>query len=137
MPYRVSWLVEERVVLQEFWGHLNAAELSGAVQEFAALMDAGTPPIHLISDAHAVESYPKSIGTYMKSFNYRPDPQRIGWLVVILPDSPVARFIGNTVPQVGIVGMRFRIVANYDEVVTFLAHQDETLTLPESIPSPY
>lgn len=134
MAYRMSWLQPDRLVLQEFWDEITAEDMRLAVQKFAEMLQQGTPPVHLLTDATGVKIYPKILSVYAKAFNYRPDPERIGWVVVMVPDHPIARFIANVVPQTGISGMRFRIVTDYAEAGEFLSRQDITLELPPKLP---
>ena len=136
MPYELSWLVPDRVILIRYIGDIDAQELRAYLSESMQMRDEanarlgeGGPLVHTITDS-----------TEQKSTNFKMSDvqhmlrtlrtQRVGWSIYVHPGA-LLRFLATLGHQW--VGVRHREFATVPEAIRFLQEQDDTLP---SIPLP-
>src|SRR5262245_22423598 len=93
MPYRLSWLVEGRVILAELAGNVTREELKPYDQMICQHLDsASAPQVHYLVDASRVQNVPGP--TALKDFTFLYHP-RMGWTAAVGVQSPLIRWSGN------------------------------------------
>lgn len=130
MPYRVSWIIENRLLLIAYEGVISRADLVGYLDESMAMRDKaneilgeGGPLVHTITDARRMsknEMTFKDAQTVAQQLRH----QRVGWSIYI-PKNAIDQFFANIGHQ--IVGARYRSFPTVTEGIDFLKSVDETL----------
>jgi len=124
MPYQLSWYRENRVIVGKFQGVVTPDDLQGINESAVKLVREGTPPVHDIIDALALEKVPFDLKLLNKSLQLFKEPN-LGWVIVIARN-PLFGFLGTTLSHLG--GKRFRMVETWDEALATLARVDTTLS---------
>ncbi len=123
MPYRVSWLIEGRVILAELTGNLTREELKPYDQMICQYLDsASAPQVHYLVDASRVQNLPGP--TALKDFTFLYHP-RMGWTAAVGIQSPLVRWVGNALSK--LFNVRARELTSVDEALKFLQSVDTTL----------
>lgn len=123
MPYEITWLVENRVLLTRPVGDISIEELEDAVVRMQTMMNAGEEPIHTLSDNRQVGTFPTSLST-LKKFMTR-HPKATGWSVLI-QDNSAARFVSEMVTR--FAGQsKLKSFVTLQEGVAFLERNDKSL----------
>ena len=123
MPYRVSWLVEGRVIMAELSGNLTRQELLPYNQTICQHLDsAGTSQVHYLVDASRVHNVPSLTAAKDFTFLYHP---RMGWTAAVGVQSPLVRWVGNFLSK--LLKARTRELPSVDEALDFLQQVDSTL----------
>jgi hypothetical protein len=125
MAYKVTWYVENRIIVQHTYGELAAEDLPEIARRTTLLLDEGHAPVHIIADIRELNRFPTSISGIRKSLTYLTHPS-LGWAVLV-GIHPVASMILNIITQVA----RFKATqrATPEAAMDFLARQDQTLAL--------
>lgn len=130
MPYEVTWLVENRVMLARHYGVLTSEDLQAYLEESFAMRDHANevlgkdgPLVHTLTDATEMESQTLGLGD-MKSIVANLRQQRVGWSVYVNPDT-VTRFLSSVGHQ--LVRVRYKAFSTMPEALAFLQEVDETL----------
>jgi hypothetical protein len=123
MPYQVSWLLENRIILARHFGVLTGEELLAYLDESMAMRDRaneingpGGPLINTLTDARRLEASPmtlREIQPMMRALRQ----QRTGWSVYVHPGR-MERFLAGVGHQ--FAGVRYRLFAAMPEAITFL-----------------
>ena len=56
MPYDISWYIPRRIMIVRLLGEFSTEDAIRACGEIKNYLDAGTPPLYIISDETCVES---------------------------------------------------------------------------------
>jgi len=130
MPYRLSWIIENRLLLIAYDGAITRSDLETYLDESMAMRDQanavlgeGGPLVHTITDARRLtknEMSFKDAQNIAKSLRH----QRVGWSIYI-PKNAIDQFFANIGHQ--IVGVRYRSFPTVTEGIDFLKSVDETL----------
>lgn len=138
MPYRLAWLLENRVMLIGYEGVVTSADLQAYLDESLALRDranavlgAGGPLVHTITDARRatkMEVTMKDGQNIIKTLR----KQRVGWSVYIAR-SAFDQFFAGIGHQMA--GVRYRSLNSVTEAVEFLKSVDDTLATFDYMPS--
>lgn len=128
MPYEVTWLVPDRVILARHYGKFTREDLHAYLAESFALRDSadqtpGAPLVHTVTDASAMTSQDMNIGD-LRTVLEQLREQRVGWSVYISPN-PVTRFLASIGHQ--FAGVRYRAFGTMAEAIAFLQDADKTL----------
>ena len=122
MPYKLSWLVEGRVILNKSWGRHNQEDIPAYDQEMLRYLDAGTAPlVHSITDISELESMPSLASLTQFTFTKHP---RLGWQVNY-GGKAALKVIANIAAQ--LFPLRYRSFSTLEEALAFLQHVDTTL----------
>jgi len=128
MPFKVSWLVEKRVIFSQTSGYLTTDDLithNSVMEEYARV---GENLVHIISDSTDVTGMNVGLRDLQKiRFPALPN---LGWAISISP-KPMERFFASVMMQ--LTNKRGRQFATLEEALRFLQEIDETLP-PLSIP---
>lgn len=129
MPYKVSWLVEKRVLYTRLYGYITAEELRSQKAVIETFIAESEHLLHMINDAT------ETTGTDMGLRDLQNMPYasatNLGWAIYINPNK-LHRFFASVVTQLS--GKRGREYATLDEGLRFLQDIDDTLpqlTLPQ------
>lgn len=136
MPYKVSWLVENRVILAEHYGVFTSQELPGYLEESLAMRDraneangVGGPLVHTLTDARKLEKSAMGLSDVQVTIRSLRQ-QRTGWSVYVHPRT-VDRFLAGLGHQ--FAGVRYRVFATMPEAIDFLIEIDPTLPKSEAL----
>lgn len=135
MPYKVSWLIENRVILAQHYGVFTGEELLAYLDESLAMRDraneisgVGGPLIHTLTDARKLEKSAmalRDVQPILRSLR----KQRTGWSIYVHPGK-VDRFLASLGHQ--FVGVRYRAFEKMSEAIAFLEEMEPSLRgLPE------
>jgi len=126
MPIEVNWYIPNRVILAKGWGAVTKEENAESDRQVRALIDAGTPPVHVLMDVSQVEDFPFFNANY-QSDNARQflKHQNLGWGVVCGTTNPVVRLLSGVVLHV--VAVKLKMFPTFEEGVDFLLAQDPSL----------
>jgi hypothetical protein len=93
MNHKSSWLVEKRVMLLEYDGDLDKAEILRLNEDLETFLAEGEHPIHIISDNRKMGKTELTITLVQDAFNAMKKP---GWgWVVLIGLNPVIRFFAE------------------------------------------
>lgn len=130
MGYKVSWLLENRIMLIAYDGLLTRAELQTYLAETMdmrdranAVLGEGGPLVHTITDARRMTKTELSLPEALKTVKMVRD-QRVGWAIYI-PAGKLDLFFSSLGHQIARV--RFRSFPTIGEGVEFLKKMDDTL----------
>lgn len=126
MPYEDSWYVDKRVAIQRLYGVITVEESEKARDGVVRLLEEGTPLVHILVDVSDVEKFPTNI-TAIRRMIPNVDSPNMGWLLIYGANNVFLRFIASTLAQLGMPGVRLRMMSTMDECLTFLQGQDSTL----------
>lgn len=125
MPYNVSWLYSNRVILAQAYGEVTIEELIGAVQALGVMLETAQAPVYLVSDSKRIGSYPKQIGQVSSAVTgLKAHAHKLGEIFMV-DANPIVRFIANVVTQVA-VSTRSRSVNSVEEAIAYLRKVDKT-----------
>jgi hypothetical protein len=126
MAAETTWYQKNCVALVTVRGEITIEEMTVVD---AAIIDqvrqgAQTRPlVHLIVDMRTMTKMPINLAQVHKTLQHLKEPA-LGWSVMV-GMSPVMRFVASTVIQMA--GARFRIFPTFEEAVSFLISQDESV----------
>src|SRR4051794_21008942 len=115
MPYEVGWLVENRVIVQRFYGVMELDQFRETVSKTTDMIVAGTPFVHVVTDMSSVQKFPMNLQA-LSSITGKKHPH-MGWFIMV-GANPLARFTMATLSQ--IINMRLRGVTTMTEALQFL-----------------
>lgn len=125
MTFRLSWELENRIILWKYAGVLSLDDLKNASQKAVGFIEQGQKPVHILSDIQevtTVEYTLKEAADYILPYNVNA----LGWIVCFgEPGNTFQRFMTSALAQHR--DMRIRWVTTKDEGRAFLAEVDETL----------
>ena len=132
MPYHVSWLYNNRVILAQAYGEVTIEELVEAVQMLGKMLENAHAPVYLISDSKDIVSYPKQIGQVTNAVvSLKTHAHKLGEILMV-DANPIIRFIANIVTQVA-VSAHSRSVNSVEEAVAYLRKVDKSFNDAEWI----
>ncbi len=124
MPVEQSWLVPNRVILQQFYDKVTVEEINQSSSEHIALVQAGIPLVHTIIDTTAIELHPGIAELKQDLAIERADNE--GWRIIISTEG-TTRFAASFAMQM--IDQRHRLFDTLDDALEFLQEQDETIDL--------
>jgi len=130
MGYKVSWLLENRIMLIAYDGVLSKADLKNYLMESMDMRDranaalgANGPLVHTITDASRLTKNEISLKEAIKMIDILRK-QRVGWSIYIAANK-LDMFFATVGHQ--LAGVRYRTVANVSDGITFLKEVDDSL----------
>ena len=126
MSAETTWYIENRVILVRVQGESTFHDIADVDAEIIVRIRQGvkvTPLVHLILDMRAMTKIPVNLVEMRKALTHLKEPA-LGWTVVA-GMSPVIRFVAGMMTQMA--GVRFRMFPTFEEAVSFLVSQDESL----------
>jgi hypothetical protein len=130
MGYKVSWVLENRIMLISYEGVLSKADLKNYLLETMDMRDRantalgeGGPLVHTITDARRLTKNEISLKEAIKMIDILRK-QRVGWSIYIASNK-LDMFFATVGHQ--LAGVRYRTVASVTEGVNFLKETDDTL----------
>lgn len=127
MSSETMWYIENRVILSRVVGEATIQDVADVDAAVIALIRQGaqvTPLVHFILDMRAMTKIPINLVELRRTLNHLKEPA-LGWTVVA-GMNPVMRFVAGMITQMA--GVRFRMLPTFEEAVSFLASQDESLS---------
>jgi hypothetical protein len=124
MPYKMIWLVPERVIMTQFWGRVTLEDVQGFVDELEAKIEEGTPLIHHISDGLEIEKIEIKLKTFQLFLRGMRPPAKMGWHIEVTRN-PINLMISALANQ--FAHIRYRTFDTVQEAFQFLSTNDETL----------
>ena len=132
MPYELSWYREKRILLGTFKGAISPDDLVEVNDAAAAMIREGTPPVHDIINALALDKVPFDLKMLNRSMQWFKEPN-LGWVIVIA-QNPLFGFFGSILGQAA--GKNVRVVSSWDVAMATLSRADATLGDLTSTPTP-
>ena len=123
MAYQLSWYRDKKILLGTFNGVLAPNDLVDVNNIGTDMIRQGTPPVHDIVDALALDKVPFDLKLLNKSMQLFKEPN-LGWVVVIAKN-PMFGFFGSILSQAA--GKNVRVVSTWDEALAILARVDSSL----------
>ncbi len=130
MPYKVSWLVENRIIFVKYTGKMTRADLEAYLAESFAMRDAANAAlgpngalVHTITDAMDVEGFEMNLGDIQRMMKALRR-QRVGWSIYVSANK-AETFMASLGHQ--FAGVRYRGFTSVRDAIGFLRQSDETL----------
>ena len=121
MPQIVRWLVDDFIIFSQAIGVLSVADIQATDAEIQAMVERGTPPVHILTDASRVGKFPPDLIGLRRMVNSLHNPE-LG-CTVTYGAPPVAANFGQML--IRLAGVRGQFMRDYEAAIRFLAEQDE------------
>jgi hypothetical protein len=128
MPFQYQWYVDKRVLTAEVSGDLDIDELTRSREGLLAMLNEGTPLVHLLVDDSKLGSIPMNLGQLVKMSASRP--RSLGWVVLIGPGSRIPNFLIEMLSK--IFRIHVRREPTHEKAVAFLQARDITVPWHEA-----
>jgi hypothetical protein len=122
MSYRVSWLVEQRMVYAYFEDNLTVEALQSAIAEIQHCIEEGRAPVHVLSDVIGVKHMEANL-LQLRTVTPVVSPHA-GWILVVV-NNPLLRFFSSLMVQ--FAHSDYRFFATVDEALAFLKSIDSEI----------
>lgn len=123
MPYQISWLLEDRLMLIQLHGKVSIEEIGQCAHESQSRVANGKAPVHAIADLRGIETVPYDPRGLIQEIRYiRTD--KSGFTAVIATN-PIVRFLANTALQ--LTSGQTRFCQDVEEAMAVLKRVDTTL----------
>lgn len=122
MPYKVSWLVEKRIIYTRMYGFVTSEELSAQKEEMEPLIQSSDQLLYIVTDG--TDTTGTSMGLRDLQKTQFADATNLGWAIYISPKK-MDRFFASVITQ--LLKKRSREFATLEEGIRFLQSVDETL----------
>lgn len=130
MPCDTTWLIENRLIYQCYYGTTTVDEATATYRFTQSLFDAGQPPIHNIVVIERSAATPNSLVQLSKSTPRVTHPHA-GWVILVNKGNPLISFFITTLIQ--FVGVKkFEVFGDIKQAVEFLNQADPSLNLEVS-----
>jgi hypothetical protein len=116
MAYQLSWLSEDRILLNTLSGEITAKEIKSYTSRILQMMDEAEHPFHVITDMRQVEMMPP-MNEFSKAIAPLTDREMRGWLLAVTTN-PLMRMMGNIAVQ--LAGGKSRLFKSVDEALLFI-----------------
>lgn len=124
MPYDVSWYLEERVVYARVSGIFTMKDVCHFNRTLVALVDAGTPPVHVIMHHCGLEKVPTNLRQMRRAFTVL-DRDGLGLAVDVAEHTGIWTYVGQMLLRMS--RMPFRHVNTMEEAHQILAEYDPSV----------
>lgn len=124
MGYKISWLVDQRIIFLYQYGITNIEELQQVIEDQMAMQTEGISPVHVINDSTHIEKMLFGLADIKKVLNLPHVKGNAGWYVLVSPDR-FKRFLANIAGEFS--GGRHREFATIQEAIDFLHSMDDSL----------
>lgn len=125
MAYSMEWLQEGKVIISRAQGTLTLDELRQSMPQHIAMFEAGTPPVHILTDITNVRLSAANPIQVRETLTYIDHPL-MGWQAFYGSVSLASSLI-NAYSQV--IKVRVKIFRSYEQAIKFLAEQDPAVHL--------
>ncbi len=122
MPYKMSWLVEKRVIYTRMYGHVTSAEMAAYNQEMETFVQRSELLVHTLTNASETTSVDMGLRD-LQNMSFT-DITNLGWAIYVSP-SKINRFFASVITQLS--HKRGRQFATVQEALKFLHEMDDTL----------
>ena len=122
MPYKMSWLVEKRVVYTNMYGYVTGEDLEAQNKEMESYIHESEQLLHMINDSTNTTGTDMGLRDLQKT--QFPSVANLGWAIYVSP-SKMNRFFATVITQ--LMGKRGREFATIEEALRFLQDIDDTL----------
>jgi hypothetical protein len=124
MPHSIKWYVEGQIIFVRFQGVMTVEDVQKCLDSVLPFYDqAASAQVHNLIDVRYITSSLSQV-ELIKLIQKTPHP-RMGWTVQIDPNQTLIRHLTNVLSQ--LFSIRSRSFNSFDEGLTFLASQDETI----------
>ena len=122
MPYKMSWLVEKRVIYTRMYGHVTSEELTSYYRLMLTYAQDSELLLHTITDSTDITT----MNMGLRDLQNTPFAgiRNLGWAIFISP-SKINRFFASVVTQLS--KKRGRQFTTFDEGLKFLQDIDDSL----------
>jgi hypothetical protein len=132
VPYQLSWYRENQVVLAAVSGNFSLEELQAYSNDLTTqYLDLATAPIHIISDAREMGTFPtQALPTIRSSESWLRHPN-LGWAILVgKHGNPILGFILALVTKV--VKLKYKLAPTPEAALSMLCNIDPVLSPVES-----
>ncbi|MBZ0304990.1 MAG: hypothetical protein K8I82_02870 [Anaerolineae bacterium] len=125
MSFRLTWEIEQRIILCKYYGDLTLEVVNGAAKEVAALIEGAEQSIHLVLDMQETTAIRYTVQE--SAARQLPfDVNALGWVVYVgSKENAFFRFMASALAQYR--GLRVRWFESKTEALRFLKDVDSTL----------
>lgn len=126
MLFYTDWLIPSRVIYQHFGYRLPDYDvLRHMLNQELAMIESGTPPVHMIVNMADMKEYPRDIKVLLNSWTHEIHPNT-GWVIHISQDALV-RFFTPIIIQARNRFDRIRTFQSLLPALEFLKHMNPDL----------
>lgn len=122
MPYKMSWLVEKRIIYTRMYGHVTSDEMAAYNQEMENFVQHSELLVHTLTNATDTTGVDMGLRD-LQNMSFT-DIANLGWAIYISP-SKINRFFASVITQLS--QKRGRQFATVEEAFKFLHEMDDTL----------
>jgi hypothetical protein len=125
MPYKISWYIEERVILIQINGKIAIDEFEQLHTESFDYVMQSQFKVHAIADLSQFEAIPTNL-RMLSSATSKENNSNQGMTVLVMPKMPsIVRFIVSVVMQT--LRLEYRVCETVDEAINILQRVDTEL----------
>jgi hypothetical protein len=124
MPYKMSWLVDKRIIYTRMYGHVTSDEMAAYNQEMETFVQHSELLVHTLTNA--TDTTGTDMGLRDLQNTSFSDVANLGWAIYVSP-SKINRFFASVITQLS--HKRGRQFATLEEAFKFLHEMDDTLPL--------
>ena len=125
MPYKMSWYYPSRIVLVEVIGDVDSSELSALGEELNRFLNEGQSPIHVITDARNLGSFPTKAQDVRNALK---NLEAFGIDIIVGFKNPIAKFLATVMSRLS--NFEVRLVDDMEQAENTLRRLDPTLEDP-------
>ena len=126
MPYKMQWMVPNRVILTQFWGRVSLQDIQQFISDLQHTIPKGTPQVHHISDGLEIEYIDISLKTLQMILRGIRPSEYLGWHIEVT-DNPINQMISSIVSR--FANVSYRTSDSMQGALSFLKASDDTLPL--------
>ena len=119
MSYKISWYIENRVVIIRMYGDITTDEMSSSFNEFSEFLKVGTEHIYLLVDLREVTKFPLNFRDMFQEMGKFRFHERIAWTIT-LTSNVLISFFGAMASKV--IHMPTRTFKTLEEADAFIVH---------------
>ena len=126
MAYIHKWLIENRILYNEYNGSISKEDITEMVSSDVEYLDKSDALlVHCLVNIRALTSIPTNIKCLSESTQAILGHPQIGWVIAYGNQIPAGAFITTIVAQ--LFKTRFRLLNSHNEALDFLKTVDVTL----------
>lgn len=124
MPYKMSWLVDKRIIYTQMYGHVTSDEMAAYNKEMETFVQQSELLVHTLTNATDTTGVDMGLRD-LQNMSFT-DIGNLGWAIYVSP-SKINRFFASVITQLS--HKRGRQFATMEEALKFLHEMDDTLPL--------
>ncbi|MBC8097896.1 MAG: hypothetical protein H7Y11_00500 [Armatimonadetes bacterium] len=131
MAYKISWLVPNRVMYQQYHGAVTLEDIITIQAMVDEYMEIGIAPVHVLIEVLELTDYPKRLAELQSVIKPKINEKQ-GWIVIVTTNTLI-RFLASVGTQLSLIKVNMTTVDTRDAALKFLQEHDPLLVIPEEL----